>query len=283
MRLLLLGIAIFCAMPKSVVAQTSKPPCTGVQLVVSPPQMTVQLGTPASLIATFRNCEAKVVELDEPLAFEAGFLRVQYEPPSSPNAWRDLQPPVLRELRSSKTISIRPQEAVAVIVPIYFGSGGWVLTDPGTYHFKVQYSVDARAIESDDTRVTVVEPLNRSELLFARGTISSDAGRFLYFRSGDNKTVTHLSLISQLAGHGSDWAIRIALLSIQFREFRDRNELSGICPQILETDEQLFGRTSDVGFAIDISLMAETCAFAQRDAKKAAMINDRLLARWPSN
>jgi hypothetical protein len=141
------------------------------------PRSKVQLGEPATLVASLVNCSSSPQEAQDLLSPEFGFLHVWIRSPDGEETSH--RPLVRREARGIRARTLAPGERFSTFVPVYFGPDGWTLTVPGEYRVRAEYSFENLSAAAAPVTVTVAAPETAADRRAASLFMSRDVGLFL--------------------------------------------------------------------------------------------------------
>jgi hypothetical protein len=161
------------------------------------PRRPVMLGEPVTLIASVVNCSSEVQQVPYPLSPDFGFLQLWLQPPSGPELLH--RPVTKRETR--KPVSLAPGERLSEFAPVYFGSDGWTIRQPGRYRARAEYAVDTGKLQSKPVEFTVLAPETPADRQAAELMLSREVGSLLLTgRDQGGKGSERLAAIEQQYG-----------------------------------------------------------------------------------
>jgi hypothetical protein len=217
-------LVLSCDAERPAVRQTpqaapGRPGSAGLCLELESPRNSVQLGEPVSVIASLVNCSSDTQEVQDLLSPEYGFLQVWIQPPGGKEL---LQRPITnRDARGKPVRSLAPGGRLSAFAPVYFSPDGWVITQPGRYRVRAEYSGETTKLESKPAYVTVIPPENAAERRAAELMMSREAGLFL--ASGrDERGVGSRRLTALEQQYGQSRLAPYARLALAVAQSRNR-------------------------------------------------------------
>jgi hypothetical protein len=149
----------------------------GLCLELEAPREPLHLGEPFSIVASLVNCGSAPQQVQDLLSPEFGFLQVWVRAADGKELLH--RPVINRDARGKPLRALKPGERLSAFVPVYCGPDGWVITQPGEYTFRAQYSAEATPLQSKPVSVDVVPPKGRTEQQAANLMMSREAGLLL--------------------------------------------------------------------------------------------------------
>jgi hypothetical protein len=145
------------------------------------------LGEPVYLTARLRNSGSSAVRVPIALNPTQGYLHVQV---TDPQERRRAVVPLAVLDDDSSPAELAAGSEVAEVFPIFFGARGWTFSQPGKYAIEAMYRAPGKEqpplVRSNTVNITVEKGDGAGELLINSGAASQDAGKFLFWQSGDH-------------------------------------------------------------------------------------------------
>ena len=151
----------------------------GVYLELIVPQPRYWLGEPVTLVASVVNGSSEPVELYPYLHPEFGFLDVRVTGPGGKQ--RTYYPPARRDGgRGAEPVMLGPGERRSDLVPLFFSSDGWFLTEVGEYVVEARFAPDKEPLAAKPVRFEIRAPEAESDREAARLLMDPGTAAALY-------------------------------------------------------------------------------------------------------
>lgn len=169
------------------------------QLTLSSHKESFQVGEPIDLTVELHNRGGASFEVLPLLDPEHGFLNLAYRKQGDGD-WIAFQPVVRRESRGRRPVELGPDDALYGTARIFFGAGGWVFDEPGSYEVMANFPQRAELadghIQSPPLAIEIEAPTSEQERMALRvltadsdtGRIGTEQGLYLLFQGGDHLT-----------------------------------------------------------------------------------------------
>ncbi|MGH9349238.1 MAG: hypothetical protein ACRD26_18440 [Vicinamibacterales bacterium] len=173
----------------------------GVQLRLEAPKQSYVVGEPVVLTVGLHNAgdtSQRVLPLLDP---KYRFLNVEVRFPDDPE-FSTFQPVLLADARGARMQVLEPGQSIHDEARVFFGSGGWVFKQAGSYEIRADYPApvpegrrfeDHGRLQSNVLNIIVKEPTTAPDRR-ARQLLGDQEGLFLLLGSGDHlkKAVSNL-------------------------------------------------------------------------------------------
>ena len=196
-----------------------------VELILETDKARVVLSEPVYLTVRLRNVGTVPVEAAELLDPQTGVVSINVVSPAGtsrgflPLLYSDVTIPSRR---------LRPNDEIAAVFPVFFGSLGWTFPQPGKYRLSASYGSNqgeaSHKLVSNQLSMVVTSGDEAGSLLIDDSNESFEAGKFLLWQQGDHLKAGLARLQRILATYPesvlADY-IRFALGRNFSRSFRD--------------------------------------------------------------
>jgi hypothetical protein len=150
----------------------------GVYLELTVPKPRYWLGEPVTLVASVVNGSSEPVPLYPHLHPEFGFLDVRVTGPGGKP--RTYYPPARREGRGAEPVMLAPGERRSDLVPLFFSSDGWFLTEAGGYEVEASFAPEKEPLVARPVRFEIRAPEAESDREAARFLMEPGTAGALY-------------------------------------------------------------------------------------------------------
>jgi len=192
----------------------------GIKVVATPLKQSVELGEPVYLALNVTNTLQEPIDIVGSLRPGEGLVEIY-----STNAKGEkipLDPLSASDFSGSMTLA--PDQTMGEVLPIFFGANGWNFSEAGEYRISVELKVPNKkglsTFSSQPVAIKVEASKAGQALLSGENRSSSEAGKFLLWRSGDHLEAG-IKYLTTLSEQHPDSALSSYISSARARSYSE--------------------------------------------------------------